>query len=268
MKALATDTTAVRDDGVGQYRPSAERAAAAERSGADYGTPQPAAGHVVLALFDLRMTHCAWGWSRFVVGASPLTNGADARFGKILGSGHRGGFGLRPSFSRVSVICAFSDRQAADEFATASPLLDRYRCRSAESLVITLDTTSCRGSWNGFQMSRVDEPHDNAVVASLTRASIRPRSAWAFWADSPPAEQSLARAAGCRLAVGLGEAPLLRQATFSIWHSVAAMDAYARTGAHLKAIRDAREQRFFTESMFARFNVRSVVGRWGGQNWA
>jgi spheroidene monooxygenase len=68
---------------------------------------------------------------------------------------------------------------------------------------------------------------------------------------------------GCRLAVGLGEAPLLRQATFSLWDSTAAMDAYARSGAHLEAIRHAYRDHYFTESMFVRFAVTARGGRWG-----
>ena len=70
---------------------------------------------------------------------------------------------------------------------------------------------------------------------------------------APPAQASLEAAPGCLLAVGLGEAPLLRQATFSIWDSVQAMEAYARSGAHLDAIRAAHRGGFFSESMFVRF---------------
>jgi hypothetical protein len=70
------------------------------------------------------------------------------------------------------------------------------------------------------------------------------------------------------LAVGLGEAPLLRQATFSIWDNTAAMDAYARSGAHLTAIRNAYQGDYFSESMFVRFRVLHTEGRWQGQSWS
>ncbi len=64
--------------------------------------------------------------------------------------------------------------------------------------------------------------------------------------------------------MGLGEAPLLRQATFSIWNSIADMDAYARSGAHLEAIRSARQDGFFSESLFMRFVPLSMHGVWQG----
>ena len=74
-------------------------------------------------------------------------------------------------------------------------------------------------------------------------------------------------AAGCALAIGMGEAPLLRQATFSLWENTAAMDAYARTGAHLDAIRAAWKHEFFSESMFVRFAPIALQGQWKGRDY-
>ena len=89
-----------------------------------------------------------------------------------------------------------------------------------------------------------------------------------FWRHAPAAQRSLLAAPGCALAVGLGEAPLLRQATFSLWDSAAAMDAYARTGAHLDAIRAAWKHQFFSESMFVRFVPLQLQGQWKGRRFA
>jgi spheroidene monooxygenase len=68
--------------------------------------------------------------------------------------------------------------------------------------------------------------------------------------------------------VGLGEAPFFRQATFSIWDSVTDMNAYARTGSHLKAIQAANQHGYFAESMFARFVPLKVQGQWLGKHYA
>jgi heme-degrading monooxygenase HmoA len=51
----------------------------------------------------------------------------------------------------------------------------------------------------------------------------------------------------------------------SLWDSVAAMDAYARSGAHLAAVRAAAAQGFFSESMFLRFRLLAIEGRWQGR---
>jgi spheroidene monooxygenase len=70
------------------------------------------------------------------------------------------------------------------------------------------------------------------------------------------------------LATGLGEAPVLRQATFSLWKNTAAMDAYARTGAHRDAISAAWKHQFFSESMFVRCEPLSLQGQGKGQSFA
>ena len=69
------------------------------------------------------------------------------------------------------------------------------------------------------------------------------------------------------MAAGLGEAPLVRQATLSLWTNAAAMDAYARSGAHQEAIRSAYAGGYFSESMFVRFAPIDLRGTWKGQRY-
>jgi len=191
------------------------------------------------------------------------------RWRKVLGSGHEGGFGLRPGLNRLGLFSAFNGPDAARDWLDHSTEVEQWRTRAEHWLTVLLEPTSSRGSWSGQTLApqtsadpRAPSASGGAQIASLTRASIRPRLARRFWSLSPAAEASLARAPGCMLAVGLGEAPLLRQATFSLWQDQAAMDAYARDGAHLEAIRQAYSQGFFSESMFARFRVLEVSGNW------
>lgn len=81
----------------------------------------------------------------------------------------------------------------------------------------------------------------------------------------PPSELALQNAEGCLLATGVGEAPFLRQATITLWENTQSMDAYARSGAHLAAIRAAYAGNFFSESMFVRFCTSQIQGRWRGR---
>jgi spheroidene monooxygenase len=105
-------------------------------------------------------------------------------------------------------------------------------------------------------------------IAGITRASIKWHKAPQFWSKAPPAEDSLNNTKGCILAAGLGEAPYLRQATFTIWESQLAMDDYARSGAHLEAIRSAYQGSYFSESMFTRFIPINPFGTWRGKKYA
>jgi len=229
---------------------------------------------VVVLLIDLAPGSLLWGWSRVVFGKRLLRHVRGLRFAKAMGSGEGGGFGLWPSATRQSLLVVFDGEAAAEEFLAASPTMAAYRAHSRECFVAVLRATSCRGSWDGSSIavtaavgaaSTTPETADPSPVAALTRASIRPGRAWKFWRYSPASEHALAQAAGCRLAAGMGEAPLLRQATFSIWDRQADMDAYARQGPHLEAIRAAKRENFFSESMFVRFKVLRLEGRFKGQ---
>ena len=221
----------------------------------------------VLLLIELAPGALTWGWSRVVLGALPLRQTPGLRLAKALGSGHRGGFGLRPGLRRQGLFSIFDNERSADDFIASSPVMQAYRSHAAELCIAKLRATSSRGSWSGQGLAVTAAPAPDGPVASLTRASIRPHKAPAFWHRSPPAEAALEQAEGCLLAVGLGEAPLLRQATFSVWENQAAMDAYARSGAHQAAIRAAYGQGHFSESMFVRFKPLRLSGRWKGRHY-
>jgi hypothetical protein len=223
---------------------------------------------VVVLLADIVAAALPWGWTRFVVGQLGLHSRAGLLFFKQLGSGHEAGFGLRPSLSRQALFLVFADAGCADRFVQDDPLVRRYRRFSRELLIAQLSPFSSRGSWSGMTLPATAQTPQGGPVAALTRASIRPAAALAFWRRAPAAERSLAQARGCHLAVGLGEAPFFRQATFSVWDDISSMNAYARTGAHKEAIRASQRDGFFSESMFVRFVPRMIQGRWKGVDYA
>jgi hypothetical protein len=223
---------------------------------------------VVLVLSEFAPAYRLWGWSRLVLQRWPLRQVPGLMFSKVLGSGYEGGFGLRPSGTRQGLFLGFDNLQAAQAFVHDSPVLEAYRQRSRECCVAVLQATSSKGSWSGTALSVQGDVHSSGPIASLTRASIKPSRLAAFWRMQPAAERSLQQAPGCELAVGLGEAPVLRQCTFSLWRDQAALDAYARSGAHLQAIKAAYAGQHFSESMFVRFAPLLVQGRWKGRTFA
>ena len=225
----------------------------------------------LVVLVDVRPGARLWGYATFLLGRFLLQRAPGLRFFKMLGSGHDGGFGLKPSASRQGMFCVFENDAAIDLFLASHAVVQEYRARAAEFFSVRLRATSARGSWSGMKpfegacAQPTDGSYAPAPVAALTRASIQPGKALRFWRHAPPAEVSLGQAPGCLLAVGLGEAPILRQATFSIWAHAAAMDAYARRGAHQDAIRASSAGSYFSESMFVRFVPYDAQGTWHGR---
>jgi hypothetical protein len=223
---------------------------------------------VVLLLADIAPSSRLWGWTRIVKGPQALQDIPGLLFSKVLGSGYEGGFGLRPSPSRQGLFGLFDSLASAQAFISSSSVIQTYQERSDEFCWALLKTWSCRGSWDGQSLNVCAAQPIRGPVAALTRASIKLAKAPAFWKHAPPSQNALADAKGCQLAVGLGEAPFVRQATFSIWDSVSDMNAYARSGSHLEAIQAAAENDYFSESMFARFVPLQVQGQWQGKVYA
>ena len=238
----------------------------------------PLSGVVVVVLVDFLRKHQGWGWLRLVAGATPYKDVPGLTMVKVMGSGHGGGFSLRPSATHQGLICTFSHLDLAQKFLE-SPAVQAYRERARECWTGVLTVQSARGHWDKqiWQTSSSEAMGDQSLVqasmtaqpaapfAVLTRASIIPTKAMAFWRYAPAAQADLDKSPGCLLAMGLGEAPLVRQCTFSLWQDTVAMLNYARQGAHQVASAAAYKHQFFSESLFVRMQVLQMAGVWQGQ---
>lgn len=224
----------------------------------------------LVVLVDLQPSSIPFAISRLMFGRWLLARVPGLRFGQVMGSGQGGGFGLRPSATHQGLFLVFDDDASADAFVDHSPLVAAYRARARELFSVKLRAFASRGAWGGRAPFVVDERlaaevDAGAPIAALTRATIRPSRVFRFWRRAAPTQTSATSAPGCLLAAGLGEAPLVRQATFTIWSSVDAMDRYARQGAHQAAIDAAYGEDFFSEYLFTRFLPYGARGTWHGR---
>ena len=232
----------------------------------------PISGIVVVVLVDYLRQHQAWGWLRLMGGGRALQGVPGLTFAKVMGSGHAGGFSLRPSASHQGLICCFDGWTSAVNFLNA-PLMRQLREKAREWWHGLFAVQSARGAWDQqtwditpaqalADMPLASAPND--MLAVLTRASIKPAKAMAFWRFAPGAQADLEQAQGCEIAMGLGEAPLLRQCTFSLWQDLDCMQRYAHHDAHQQAIEAAYRHQFFSESLFVRMRLLSMQGNWKG----
>ena len=192
-------------------------------------------------------------------------------FFKLLGSGAHNGFGLWPNLRRYGLMAVWTDAAAAEAFFTDHPLWQVYEARSAEQWTVQLAPIKAQGLWDGqtpfaYAATPPNGP-DNAPMAVLTRASIRWRKTPRFWQFVEPTSAALGQAVGVRAAIGLGELPVVRQATFSVWESAKAMQEYAyRDVKHREVIQLTRRENWYAEELFARFRVLGSTGTLDGRD--
>ena len=106
-------------------------------------------------------------------------------------------------------------------------------------------------------------------MLALTRARLRPRRAVTFWRAVPPVAAALRHAPGLLARFGVGEAPLGWQGTISVWRNTADLVDFAyRHPEHHAAIMRTAAERWYAEELFARFEVRDVLGYRSVLGWA
>ena len=229
--------------------------------------------HTTLTVFTLKPGHRRWGLAQMGTSPGPLKKVPGLRFFKLMGSGAANGFGVWPNLDRYGFMAVWDDAAAAAVFFERHPLWAGYQRRSAEQWTVQLAPIKAQGLWDGqtpftAELAPAALPATAAApMAVLTRASIRWRKAPRFWQFVEPTSASLAQAVGVRAAIGLGELPLIRQATFSVWESAQAMQEYAyKDVKHREVIQLTRRENWYGEEMFARFRVLGSVGTLDGRD--
>lgn len=187
-------------------------------------------------------------------------------FYKLLGTGSGRTFTMRDAdLHHWALLTVFRDRVAADAFEDA-PVVSSWQELAAESLRVRMSPLSSRGLWAGRSPFETVVPHRwRGPVAALTRARIRASRLTTFWASVPPVALDLRGRPGLLASIGIGEAPIGLQGTFSIWSSGADLTAFAQRGsAHRKVIADTRRLRWYSEELFARLAVLDIAGTFHG----
>jgi len=191
------------------------------------------------------------------------------RFSRLLGSGSGIGFSIRPDLRLWGLFAVWDSEEDWCRFRAGSAVMRQRRRFGEETYSLVLEPVSAHGRWGGVDpfhglASTPKEDADRPVVA-LTRASIRPTRQAAFWRAVPGVDATLRDNPDLLFTFGFGEVPLARQGTLSVWRSAAAVRRWAYEGAaHAEVVRRTREERWYSEDLFARFRLRSTEGTFLG----
>ena len=187
-------------------------------------------------------------------------------FWRLLGTGRGRDTGLGVDPLRTAVFAVWEDDAAIDAFLSASPIARRWE-DAAEAYSVRLRSLGGHGTWRGYDVvgGLVGADDGPGPVAVLTRATVR-LSRWRPFVRAGHRVSAEVRDARGLLAVlGMGEAPVGRQATFSLWRDVTDARTFAYSAPrHVEAVRRTRLDGWYGEQLFARFRPYGSVGTWDG----
>ena len=161
----------------------------------------------------------------------------------------------------------WDDERALDTFLGSDPLPARW-ARADECWSVRLRAVGGHGTWRGVDpLAALEEADPAGPIAVITRADVRPGAWRDFRAASREVDEELHRMPGLIDVVGIGEAPVGRLGTFSLWESSAAATSYAREAPRHREVRAmTRAGRWYGEELFARFAPFGSQGTWNGRD--
>lgn len=209
-----------------------------------------------------------WAFTQMQLGHKSLKNIRGLTFYKLLGSGGKNGFSSVPNFGTYVLFCVWESEENARDFFRENPFFKTYQKRSTEQFTAYLNSAESHGTWDGVQpfIKNATLAPDKPVVV-LTRARIHVKKLWSFWSRVGKVSQSLESYDGLILSIGVGELPLIQQATLSIWQTQSEMLDYAyKNQKHKEVVKLTKKLKWYKEEMFARFVPYKFEGSWDGKN--
>ncbi|HSR39613.1 MAG TPA: hypothetical protein VLL95_11915 [Phnomibacter sp.] len=235
--------------------------------------PEASKRMAVLFVFRYPAWAAFFGMLSMAVFRLPLWLNRRLSFWRLMGSGRNGTFDIVPDFRQWAILAVYPDSlhhtvsETDDVKILSNNILGRFITTwvsffKAEGHAILLSPEEGHGLWNGQpvfgELERKAADWDGPI-AVMTRATIRLSRAKQFWRHVNAVAAQMATAPGFITSYGIGEAPFIKQATFSIWTSKAAMQEFAyKMPQHKEVIRKTYSEKWYSEDMFTRFRILKV----------
>ena len=205
--------------------------------------------------------------ARVPIDRRSLARAEGLAFGRLLGTGAGRRMAASADLTRWATFAIWSDQAAAERFLATHPLPGRW-AGALERFDVLLAPVGAHGAWGGRDPLAGVElagPTVGAPIAVVTRATVRWRRVRTFLRAVPPVDAHLDHEEGLLATVGIGEAPIGRQATFSLWRSASDVARFAhRSEEHAEVVRRTRDEDWYGEEWFARFRPLRWSGTWAG----
>ena len=192
-----------------------------------------------LTIIRYRKRYIAFAFLAMMLFRFPLAFNKRCRFWKLMGSGKNGTFDKKPDLQQWAIVSVANLRfkQVQLKHYPANVIVQKlygnfisrwlrfFKCETATYL---LESIEGHGLWDGKQAFGNLPPKTDyeGQIAILTRATIRLSKLKQFWKHVDGVAATMANADGFITSYGIGEIPLVKQATFSVWQSKEAMISF------------------------------------------
>ncbi len=201
------------------------------------------------------MTHLA-------TGRRTLARTPGLVFWRLLGTGRGSDTTPSADLRRTALFAVWDGESSLDRFLGEPPAMWR---RAVERYDVRLRGLGGHGAWRGVAvLDGLAAGDDRGPIAVLTRADVRLGAWYRFRAAGRSVSAELQRAAGLLAVAGVGELPVGRLGTFSVWSGRDAVAAFANSPHHADVIRRTRREGWYSEELFARFEPYGSSGTWDG----
>lgn len=179
-----------------------------------------------------------------------------------MGCGKNGTFDKNPDWQQWALLAVWPSEADFNDFISHSSVARWWKTFGIEQYTILCEPLESHGKWSGKEPFLSPGILDySGPVAVLTRAQIRFPRLKNFWANVPAVAAMMKDAPGLAFSVGVGEAPLYLQATFSVWRSLDDVKNFAyRQWQHADVIKKTRREDWYAEELFARFKPVRTIG--------
>lgn len=210
--------------------------------------------NTVVYIFTVKKKSIPFAFLQMAIGRRTARKIPGVSFAKLMGTGT--GKTFTPSdadLKQWAVLFVASDLEVIDK----SPSISRWKKRSTNVDRYLLNPVSSHGEWSKVKPFEISTAHrTGGPVVAITRARLKTSQAIRFWNSIPPVVQDLHKAPGLIFSIGIGEAPIGLQGTFSLWESESALRDFAyKNSPHRVAIENTAKFNWYSEELFARFDL-------------
>ena len=202
-----------------------------------------------------------WAFKQMVEAKKYFSNNDKVSFYKMLGTGGKGGF-IYPDLSVYSLLCVWKKSEFLNEFIENSNHAKEIKKKAKKRIDYIMEPIFSNGLWDNINPFKVNENRETKKenkIGVITRGKIKLSKQIDFWLNVSSASDAIKNADGVEFYKGIGELPLLSQATFSVWKNHKSIRDFAyKNKAHSEIIKKTKERKWYSEDLFARFEITDI----------